>query len=110
MSRLADQSCVPCKAGSLPLTQPEMAPLLRELDAWSVVDGHHLEKTFELADFAAALALLNRIAAIAEEQNHHPDLFLTWGRVGVKIWTHTIDGLSPGDFIFAAKCDAAAAA
>lgn len=110
MPRLADRSCVPCKGGTVPLGDAEIQPLLRQLDGWSVVDGHHLEREFRLPDFLTALALVNRIGAVAEEQNHHPDLFLAWGRVGVKIWTHTIDGLTESDFVFAAKCDVAAGA
>lgn len=109
MAALADRHCVPCKPGTPPLDAAAREALLREVPEWRVVDGHHLEREYRVADFVAALALVNRIGAIAEEQNHHPDLFLTWGRVAVKIWTHTIDGLSEGDFIFAAKCDAAVA-
>jgi 4a-hydroxytetrahydrobiopterin dehydratase len=108
MVRLADKSCVPCSGGVQPLTAAEIAPLLAQLEGWKAVDGHHLEKSYTLKNFAQALALVNRIGAIAEAQNHHPDLFLAWGRVGVKIWTHTIDGLTESDFIFAAKCDRAA--
>lgn len=107
MTKLADRTCVPCKDGTPPLTAERIAPLLAELDGWQVVDGHHLEKRYALPDFAAALALVNRIGAIAEEQNHHPDLFLAWGVVGVTIWTHTVDGLAESDFVFAAKCDRA---
>jgi 4a-hydroxytetrahydrobiopterin dehydratase len=107
MSTLADRSCVPCRGGVPPLDATAIAPLLAQLDAWQVVAGHHLEKTYRLPNFAAALALVNRIGAIAEEQNHHPDLVLAWGRVGVTIWTHKIDGLTESDFVFAAKCDRA---
>ena len=107
MPGLADRQCVPCKGGVPPLTAPEIAPLLAQLEGWQVVDAHHLEKTYRLANFAQALELVNRIGAIAEEQNHHPDLSLAWGRVGVKIWTHKINGLTESDFVFAAKCDRA---
>jgi 4a-hydroxytetrahydrobiopterin dehydratase len=102
---LADRQCVPCRGGTPPLGRAEIEPLLAELDGWAVVDGHHLERTYRLRNFAAALDLVNRIGAVAEEQNHHPDLYLAWGRVGVKIWTHKIDGLTESDFVFAAKCD-----
>lgn len=108
MATLADQQCVPCKGGVPPLTEAQIAPLLAQLDGWHAVDTHHLEKTYTLKSFAPALELVNRIGAIAEEQNHHPDIFLAWGRVGVKIWTHKINGLTESDFIFAAKCDVAA--
>ena len=110
MTRLADRDCVPCKGGTPPLTAAELQPLLAEVDGWRAPEGHHLEKEYALRDFAEALALVNRIGAIAEEQDHHPDLTLAWGKVGVKIWTHTIDGLTESDFVFAAKCDAARAA
>jgi len=109
MAGLADRQCVPCKGGVPPLTAEQSAPLLAQLDGWSVVDNHHLEKRYKLKNFADALALVNRIGALAEEQNHHPDIFLAWGKVEVKIWTHKINGLTESDFVFAAKCDRAAA-
>ena len=107
MAGLADKQCVPCKGGVPPLTGEAIAPLLAQLDDWTVVDGHHLERTYRLKNFAQALGLVNRIGAIAEEQQHHPDLFLAWGKVGVKIWTHKINGLTESDFVFGAKCDRA---
>ncbi len=110
MSKLAARSCVPCKGGVPPLNTEQISPLLAELDGWEVVDTHHLEKQYKCKNFVEALALVNRIGAIAEEQNHHPDVFLAWGKVGVKIWTHKINGLTESDFVFAAKCDVAAMA
>ena len=107
MATLADRQCIPCKGGVAPLTDSEILPLLAQLDAWESVEAHHLEKTFRLKNFALALELVNRIGSIAEEQNHHPDIELAWGRVGVKIWTHKINGLTESDFVFAAKCDRA---
>jgi len=110
MAGLADRQCIPCRGGVPPLTGAEIAPLLAQLAGWEVVDDHHLVKRYRLKNFAEALALVNRIGAIAEEQNHHPDLYLAWGRVEVTIWTHKINGLTESDFVFAAKCDLAAAA
>jgi 4a-hydroxytetrahydrobiopterin dehydratase len=107
MAGLAQRTCVPCRGGVPPLTSQQIAPLLAQVKGWKVIDNHHLEKPYDLADFAQALALVNRIGAIAEEQGHHPDLYLAWGRVEVKIWTHKIDGLTESDFILAAKCDMA---
>ncbi len=72
-----------------------------------MVDGH-LTKTYRFPDFRGALALVDRIGAMAEEQGHHPDLHLAWGKVRVEVWTHKIDGLTESDFVFAAKCDALA--
>jgi 4a-hydroxytetrahydrobiopterin dehydratase len=92
-----------------PLTSAQIEPLLAQLDGWMVVESHHLQKLFKLKNFVEALELVNRIGAIAEQQNHHPDIFLAWGKVEVKIWTHKINGLTESDFIFAAKCDVARA-
>lgn len=107
MPRLAERDCVPCKGGTPPLTAEETEPLIVQLDAWNRVDNHHLEKRYKLKNFAQALELVNRIGAVAEQQNHHPDITLAWGRVEIKIWTHKVNGLTESDFIFAAKCDAA---
>ncbi len=103
---LASRECVPCQGGVPPLTPDEIAPLLARLEGWACVEDHHLEKRYTLPNFADALALVNRIGAVAEAQNHHPDLGLGWGWVTVAIWTHKIDGLTESDFVFAAKCDA----
>jgi len=89
------------------LTPAEYEPLLCQLEGWSVVDDHHLHKDFVFENFADALAYTNAVGAIAEEQGHHPDIYLAWGKVGITIWTHKIDGLTEGDFILAAKCDRA---
>ena len=105
---LASESCVPCRGGETPLAGDALASLIEELGSgWSVRDGHHLEKEFLFPDFAQALALTNRAGAIAEEQGHHPDIFLTWGKVRFTIWTHTIDGLTRADFVLAAKIEEA---
>ena len=107
MSNLADRQCVPCRGGVPPLASEQIEPLIARIEGWKVVEQHHLEKGYKLRNFAEALDLVNRIGAIAEEQSHHPDLYLAWGRVDVKIWTHKIDGLTESDFILAAKCDVA---
>ena len=64
-----------------------------------------LEKTYRFKDFAQALEFVNRVGAVAQEQAHHPDVYLAWGKVTLKIWTHKIKGLTESDFVFAAKCD-----
>ena len=69
------------------------------------MNEHHLARTFKFPDFRQALAFTNRVGELAEEQGHHPDLYLAWGRVEVTIWTHKIDGLTESDFILAAKID-----
>jgi 4a-hydroxytetrahydrobiopterin dehydratase len=78
--------------------------LMEQLVGWSFEQGH-LAKSYLFNDFAGALEFVNRIGAIAEEQSHHPDIYMTWGKVSVEIWTHKIDGLTESDFILAAKFD-----
>jgi 4a-hydroxytetrahydrobiopterin dehydratase len=110
MSELADKICTPCRGGVPPLAGAELERLAAELgNGWRVVDGHHLEKEYRFADFRQALGFTNLIGELAEEVNHHPDIFLTWGRVRVELWTHKIDGLNEADFIWAAKADRLAA-
>ena len=104
---LASRECVPCRAGTPKLTAVEYAPLLAQLSGWRVVDEHHLTKRYEFPDFLSALAFVNRVGQVAEQNSHHPDLQLAWGRVVIDVWTHSIDGLSESDFVLAAKCDVA---
>lgn len=104
-SALADRACVPCRGGVPPLPPDEVTRLLAQIEGWEAPRDHHLTKTFSLRDFATALTFVNRIGALAEEQGHHPDLFLAWGKVRVDLWTHKIDGLTESDFILAAKID-----
>jgi len=106
-SPLAARRCVPCRGDTPPLRGEALAALLAELGGgWRVVDEHHLEKEYRFPDFRAALAFVNRLAEVAEQEFHHPDLQLAWGRVRVEIWTHKIRGLTESDFVLAAKADA----
>lgn len=106
VSSLATEKCVPCRGGVPPLKGEELRALERELGGgWRIIDEHHLEKEFRFHDFAQALAFTNRIGALAEEEGHHPDIHLAWGKVRVTIWTHKIDGLTRSDFVLAAKFD-----
>lgn len=104
---LSEKNCVPCRGGVPPLTTAEIQPLATQVESWSVVDNHHLAKEFKFNDFTDALSFVNRVGAIAEEQGHHPDIYLAWGKARVSIWTHKINGLSESDFILAAKIDEA---
>lgn len=106
MTDLASRECVPCKGGIPPLQGAELATLHRELDhGWQLVDEHRLEKKYEFSDFAEALAFANRVGALAEEVDHHPEIRLSWGWVRLIIYTHKIDGLTESDFVWAAKAD-----
>ena len=102
---LAQKHCVPCRGGVPPLKGAELENLKNQVTGWQVVEEHHLTKTYTFPDFLKALEFVNRAGAIAEEEGHHPDLYLSWGKVGVKTWTHKIDGLTESDFILAAKID-----
>ena len=106
MSELAERDCIPCKGGFPPLKGEALAGLQRKLgNGWEVINEHHLEKVFAFKNFREALAFTNKVGALAEEQGHHPDIYLAWGRVKITIWTHKIDGLTESDFIMAAKID-----
>lgn len=102
--RLLAKRCIPCKGGVPPLDAAAIAPLEKELgEEWDVIDEHHLFREFKFKDFAQALAFTVKIGEISQDQNHHPDIHLSWGMVGVEIFTHKIDGLTESDFVLAAK-------
>jgi 4a-hydroxytetrahydrobiopterin dehydratase len=107
MTDLAQMECVRPRKGDPALPAAEVPAWSERLGGeWRVVDGHHLEKTFRFKDFQQALDFTHRVGAVAEGMDHHPEIRLAWGRVTVTIWTHTVDGLSPCDFIFAARVEA----
>ncbi len=103
---LAARVCVPCRGGVPPLHGDDLEKLHASLgNGWDVVDGHHLLKTYRFPDFKQALRFTVAVGEMAEAQNHHPDIYLAWGKVVLTLWTHKIDGLTESDFIFAAKSD-----
>jgi 4a-hydroxytetrahydrobiopterin dehydratase len=105
-NELAQKQCVPCRGGVPALKGEALTALLAQIAAgWRVIDEHHLEKEYAFREYRQALDFTLRVGELAEEQGHHPDLYLVWGRVKVTIWTHKIDGLTESDFIFAAKTD-----
>jgi 4a-hydroxytetrahydrobiopterin dehydratase len=108
MSDLASKNCVPCRGGVPALKGRELATLLQMLGSgWKTINEHHLEKNYAFPDFRQALDFTNRVGELAEQQGHHPDIYLAWGKVILTIWTHAIDGLTESDFILAAKADQA---
>ena len=110
MSELAAKTCVPCRGGVPPLKGEELAALEKQVDGWSVIEEHHITKTFKFPDFRRALGFVNRVGELAEEQGHHPEISLAWGKVEITTWTHKINGLTESDFILAAKIDQLATA
>jgi 4a-hydroxytetrahydrobiopterin dehydratase len=103
---LAKRQCVTCRADTPRLTGEPLAEMLAQLAPGWELAGDRLRRTYRFPDFATALAFVNRVAAVAELEQHHPDVQLGWGRVTLEIWTHAIGGLSENDFILAAKVDA----
>ncbi|PSQ44760.1 pterin-4-alpha-carbinolamine dehydratase [Halobacteriales archaeon SW_7_68_16] len=92
--------------GDDPLDSATIEELHAELDdRWTVVDDHHLVATYEFDDFADALAFTNAVGDLAEEVFHHPEITLAWGRVGIELYTHDVDGLQRTDFVVAARMD-----
>jgi 4a-hydroxytetrahydrobiopterin dehydratase len=107
MSKLSDKRCIPCEGGVDPLTEEQAGELMKELDPeWQLVDGGGLlARSFEFPNFKKTMEFVNKVADIAEEEQHHPDMTVSYGNVGVELMTHAIGGLSENDFILAAKID-----
>jgi 4a-hydroxytetrahydrobiopterin dehydratase len=103
---LSDQSCVPLKGKEHQLSAARTRELVAVLPGWELGPGEsYVQKQFKFADFLHALAFVNALGWLAEQQNHHPDLELGWGRCLVKFSTHDVGGLSMNDFICAAKVE-----
>jgi len=117
---LTARRCVPCEGGTPPLADPATKELLAQLTGWSLRksssgDGAgagaksshpELTKRYTFDDFLAAMAFVDRMAALAEEEGHHPDFSVHYNQVDVTLWTHAVNGLSENDFILASKLDA----
>ncbi len=104
---LKNKKCVPCEGGVKPLTPDEYGAFLRtELSGWNAVDEKSIEKKYKLKNFKEALAFVNKVGALAEEEGHHPDIRLySWNKVKLTLSTHAIGGLSENDFIMATKIE-----
>lgn len=101
---LANKKCVPCEGGVMPLFRPAAEELLKETPGWDLSsDSKKIRRTYACKNFKEALAFANKVGALAEEEGHHPDIALGWGRVAIELSTHAIGGLSENDFILAAK-------
>ena len=104
--QLAAKSCTPCRGGVDPLSLNVAQEYLKSTPRWNLVDnGHRLERKFTFKDFATALAFVDKVGAIAEEEGHHPDISFGWGYATVSVHTHKIRGLHENDFILASKID-----
>jgi 4a-hydroxytetrahydrobiopterin dehydratase len=104
MSTLDQRRCIPCEGGVPKLTPEQIAPLHSQLRGWDL-QNERLRKVYDFRNFLESMEFINRIARIAEQEEHHPDFCVHWSRVIVFIWTHALNGLSENDFILAAKID-----
>jgi 4a-hydroxytetrahydrobiopterin dehydratase len=102
---LTSNKCVPCEAGTPPLTLEQATSYLREVPQWRLQDNK-IVRELKLKDFKEALAFVNQVGEIAEDEGHHPGIHVSYNRVTLELWTHAIGGLSENDFIVAAKIDA----
>ena len=109
--QLAAKTCVPCRGGIPPLTPEQARRYLAAVPGWTLSpDATRISRAFTFKDFREAMAFVNRIAEIAEAEQHHPDIVIHWNKVELLLWTHSIGGLHENDFVMAAKIDASAGA
>src|ERR1700730_16929941 len=104
MSELASKTCIPCRGDVPPLKGKELEDIHKQVPEWAhwnVVNGHHITRAYTFPDFKRALAFVNRVGDVAEEQGHHPDILLVWGKAEITLWTHKVNGLTESDFIMA---------
>jgi|RhiMetdeSRZDD1v2_1073273.scaffolds.fasta_scaffold02385_16 4a-hydroxytetrahydrobiopterin dehydratase len=101
---LAAKTCVPCRGGIPPLPPARARELVSSTPGWSLEEAStRLTRRFEFRDFVEAMRFVNRVADLAEQQGHHPDIAIHWNKVDLTLWTHKIGGLHENDFILAAK-------
>jgi 4a-hydroxytetrahydrobiopterin dehydratase len=106
MSDLSKEKCVPCEGGVTPLTRKEFEQYLDQVKEWSVLDDKAIAREIKLKNFKDALQLINQVGEVAEQEGHHPDIYLHgWNKVTFTLSTHAIGGLSINDFVMASKID-----
>jgi len=107
MSDLTEKKCVPCEGGARPLTSDEASKLLADIDRWDInSDAREISRTFKFKNYYATIAFVNSVAWIAHQDDHHPDMEVSYNTCHIHYSTHAIGGLSENDFIFAAKINA----
>lgn len=109
MAGLTQATCIPCRGGVPTLSDAELAQLLPQVPGWKVVEVAgvpRIQREFTFKDFRSAMEFAVQVGELAEREQHHPDIHLSWGKVMVETWTHKIQGLHQNDFILAAKTSA----
>jgi len=108
MENLANKKCVPCEGGILPLDSKEIEKFMPQVEGWSLEekdDHKQIFKKVKFKDFNESMEFVNKVADIAEDEGHHPNMFINYNRVRLTNYTHAIGGLHENDFILAAKID-----
>jgi 4a-hydroxytetrahydrobiopterin dehydratase len=106
MADLAAKKCVPCRSGVAPMDAASARKLLADVPKWKLNEaGDRISREFAFKDFRRAMAFVNRVADLAEEEGHHPDFAIHYNKVELVLWTHKIGGLHENDFILASKID-----
>ncbi|MFC6439421.1 4a-hydroxytetrahydrobiopterin dehydratase [Bowmanella sp. JS7-9] len=109
MTTLAQQKCEACRADAPKVSDQELAELMKMIPDWAPIvrdNVMQLQREFKFSNFKKAWALCDKVAQLAEDEGHHPEIVLEWGKLTVTWWTHAINGLHKNDFICAAKTDA----
>ena len=103
---LTAKKCVPCEAGTPPLNSSEIEKYSSQLKTeWQILDDKKIRKKFKFKSFKEAMVFVNKVADLAESEQHHPDMKIQYNRVIIELWTHAINGLSENDFILASKVE-----
>ena len=100
---LAKKKCIPCEKGTKSFNATQIEEHLGQAQGWKVKDGREIQREFKFANFKDAQDFVLRVGTVAETEGHHPDIEFGWGYAKIKLWTHSINGLSENDFIMAAK-------
>ena len=105
MSDLASNTCEACRIDAPRVSDDEASILIKEIEGWDVIDdgAKKLKKEFSFSNYSDSVDFSNKVADMAEQEDHHPQIILEWGKVTVIWWSHKIKGLHKNDFICAAK-------
>ena len=104
--KLSEKKCIACEGNVLAFREPEIKRYIKHLSkGWRVIDGKKLRKEFKFKNFVDTMGFVNQVALIAQADDHHPDMQVSYSKVVIELWTHAIGGLSENDFIIAAKVD-----